>query len=183
MDAFVKLTTPLDPSQAQPLLTALHAAGVEAFMQNEYHAAMAPELRLALGGFPVYVRADQREMAEAVLLARLAHIEDGADQLACPRCGGPTRAQSKAAMRAIAGTLTRIGFPARRPRRVCQACGHGWIPGGRTPFTVDELGYNPNAPLIDWADLREKFAEFLAWGRAIGRQDRKRKSDDREPPQ
>lgn len=181
MTGFVKLTTPLEPSQAQPLLAALRGSGIEAYAQNEHHSSVFPSMRLALGGMPIYVRADQREAAEALLNSAENALPEG-DALACPVCGGPTQLRKNWMMTALTNAMAISGLAVRRPQRVCLSCGHGWRPGGHAPFTVDELGYNPDAPLIDWRSLGRNFRAFLAWARSIGYHDRSGSDDDREPP-
>lgn len=181
MNQFVKLTVALEPSQAQPLLAALRGSGIEAYAQNEHLSSVVPSLHLALGGMPIYVRADQRDAAEA-LLNRPEISPAEAEALACPVCGGPTQPRKNWMASALTNAMTLTGFAVRRPQRVCLSCGHDWRPGGRAPFTRDELGYNPDAPLIDWRALAENFRALLAWARSIGYDDRSGRDDDREPP-
>lgn len=181
MTSFVQLTVALEPSHAQPLVAALRAAGIEAYVQNEHLQSVLPSLRLALGGMPIYVRADQREAAEAFLArSQAAPIHDEA--LACPACGGATQLRRNWLATAATNAVSLTGFAVRRPRRICSSCEHSWRPGGTAPFTVDELGYNPDAPLIDWRALARNFRAFLAWTRSIGYEDRSRHDEDREPP-
>ncbi|WP_270376120.1 hypothetical protein [Marinicauda sp. Alg238-R41] len=178
MAGFVKLTTPLGAGQAQPVLAALQKAGMEAYAHNEQLVGVLSGQMSVSDGFPIYVRADQRAEAEAYL--RRAGLD--ADSLACPRCGGSTRA--------VAGRTARIGtrlrqiagLPPALAARECVECWHGWYPGSRKPFTHQELGYNPDAPLIDWRAMEKNFKAFLAWTRSIGYHDPSRSDDDREPP-
>lgn len=181
MNPFVKLTVALEPSQAQPLVAALRAAGIEAYIQNEHLTSVLPGLRVALGGMPIYVRDDQREAAEA-FLQRADEAPVPVEALACPACGGPTQLRRNRLVTAAANAVSLTGFAVRRPKRVCRSCGHSWRPGGTAPFSVDELGYNPDAPLIDWRRLARNFRAFLAWTRSIGRETRSSHDDDREPP-
>lgn len=185
MTGFVKLTTPLSAGQAQPALAALRGAGIEAFAHNEQLIGVLSGHMSVSDGFPIYVRSDQRADAEACL--HRPHRSGAgpgrdADTLACPRCGGSTRAV--AARNARIGTRVRqlAGLPPQLGARECVECWHAWYPGSRKPFTRQELGYNPDAPLIDWRAMAGKFKAFLAWTRSIGYHDPSRSDDDREPP-
>ncbi|WP_375283422.1 hypothetical protein [Marinicauda pacifica] len=186
MTGFVKLTTPLEASQAQPVLAALRGAGIEAFAHNEQRIGVLSGQMSVSDGFPIYVRSDQRTDAEAFLRrpGRLgASLELDANALACPRCGGSTRGVAGRTMRMKTRLRQLAGLPPALAARECVECWHGWYPGSRKPFTRQELGYNPDAPLIDWRAMAKKFKAFLAWTRSIGYHDRSRSDDDREPPQ
>ena len=123
MTSFVQLTVALEPSQAQPLVAALRAAGIEAYVHNEHLQSVMPNLRLALGGMPIYVRADQREAAEAFLArSQAAPVHDEA--LACPACGGATQLR-RGAFTSISTLPTRCRgwqFLSRSKTIACMTC-------------------------------------------------------------
>jgi hypothetical protein len=166
--SFVRLVSPLDLTSAQTLLSALKGHGIAAFMDNEHLAQTAPYLRLAVGGFPIYVPEDRLKDAEdvmallgsATLLPAAAGEDDGG--LSCPQCGGDGHPRRNWLLTLLTNAgVTLTGFAVTGRRRWCGSCGHRWKPDEVQAFTEDELGYDPSEPVFD-------FRAFLAWTRSIG---------------
>jgi hypothetical protein len=151
--SFVRLATPLSFSAARSIVAALNGQGIHAFMGNEHSGHIYASS--VVGGFPIYVGAADLEQAREYLQTverewAKEHViaDDPNAGPQCPLCGGGTRVRTSEWLAGLANFAVKwLGFPVPSKRRECTDCGHVWRPGGREPFTPEELGYDPDGPV------------------------------------
>ncbi len=74
MTRLVEIATFYDPEEALCAQGAVRAGGCFSFLQNQYHLGTAPSLRVALGGYRLFVLEDDEERA---LLSLGKSLNDG----------------------------------------------------------------------------------------------------------
>lgn len=165
--SFVRLANPLSFNAATAMVAALNGQGIYAFMGNEHVGRMYPAYHFVVGGFPVYVAAAELELAREYLqtiesewAARKAKPPADEDVPDCPVCGGESHPRTNWLLTILTNfAVALVGFPVPSKRRQCVDCGHVWRPGGREPFSPEELGYDPDGPVE---------GDFLSRIRSIG---------------
>ncbi|WP_439634550.1 hypothetical protein [Glycocaulis sp.] len=184
--SFVRLANPLSFNAATAMVAALNGQGIYAFMGNEHLAQMNPAYHFALGGFPIYVaEADlqtareyldliDRGWAERKTFEQRGDDEARDDMPDCPVCGGESHPRTNWLLTILTNfAVTLTGFPVPSKRRQCVDCGQVWRPGGREPFSPEELGYDPDGPVE---------GDFLSRIRSIGYEHMQDKQETRHEP-
>lgn len=178
--SFVRVANPLNFNTATTIVAALNGQGIYAFMGNEHLGQMNPSYRFALGGFPIYVVVHELEAArdylDAIDRGAFSAQKDNVQATGqekqdavpdCPVCGGESHARTSWLLTVLSNfAVTLTGFPVPSKRRQCVDCGHVWRPGGREPFTPEELGYDPDAPVE--GDFVGWFKSTLSKIRSVG---------------
>ncbi len=161
MTELVQIAAPLEPSQALPMLSALRAHGFQASASNLEHARVFPSLRLALGGFPIYVPLPQSVEARRFLNEFDNLPTEEISEYGCPRCGGASHRKPWRIASWILCLACTIGIEMRGRKRECRQCAHSWHADTAMPLTDEEMGYTTYSGL-------EEFQIFLAAIRSLG---------------
>ncbi|MFC4724018.1 hypothetical protein AB6B38_05125 [Glycocaulis abyssi] len=191
--SFVRLANPLSFNAATTMVAALNGQGIYAFMGNEHLAQMNPAYHFALGGFPIYVAEADLQAARAYLevidrraterktIEQTADDEERDAEPDCPVCGGESHPRTNWLLTILTNfAVTLTGFPVPSKRRQCVDCGHVWRPGGREPFTPEELGYDPDGPVE--GDFVDSLKSTLSRIRSIGYEHMQDKQETRHEP-
>ena len=143
------------------MLSVLRAHGFDASAANLEHAQVFPSLRLALGGFPIYVPMSQSEDARDFLNElEMTALEEDLESV-CPKCGGVSKPKPWRIVSWIFCIACTIGIELRGRQRECRQFAHSWYMDPCLPLTDDEIGYKTNSGL-------EEFQLFLKAVRSLG---------------
>lgn len=112
------------PEEAHLFRTRLQAAGISAFVQDEYVVQLNWLLSNAIGGVRVQIAEDDLESAREFLAADSPQLCADADDISCPTCGSHLIAPDEKPRRIAFLTLWLFGFPLLFTRRRwrCSAC-------------------------------------------------------------
>lgn len=131
MGGLVKLSYFADYEEALVAQSFLRAMGVEAFFAHEYHTTVDPNVRLALGGCALWVRADVYGDASDVL----RQVVDGSRESAieverCEICGGADFSRRRNFLWAAVSFFYGAAYAPYAGRKVCAECGARLYSGG-----------------------------------------------------
>lgn len=145
MTGLVAISRYFDPDEAYVARSFLEANGVTVLVQNDQHGRVAPQMRIALGGFalltPQSEASTARELLRAASRGETALTDEGAYLRMCERCG-------HAGIRRTPGLIwkafsilywlwwTAIPFVPGPRRARCPNCGASNAPG-RRPWEPD----------------------------------------------
>ena len=117
------------PEEAHLLRMRLEAAGIEAFIQDEYMIQMDAFYANAIGGVRVQVADEDLADARDYLMAD-AGISPEPEELHCPQCGATGVETERFSKRLAFLSLLLTPFPILffRRRHRCNTCLHTWKP-------------------------------------------------------
>ena len=110
------------PEEAHLFRTRLEAAGISAFVQDEYVVQLNWLLSNAIGGVRVQIADDDLESASEFLAADSPQPTPDAEEVVCPMCGSSLIAPDEKPRRIAYLSLWLLGFPLLFTRWRCSAC-------------------------------------------------------------
>jgi hypothetical protein len=125
MSGLVCIRNYYDPEEAFVVRGAMQAAGVDALLFNEWYLGVDPALRIALGGYRLFVPAGAEEGARTALAgieSRSTDFPIGADD-ACPICGGLSFRRQRSLRWSLIALFVGSPFAAQTSRSRCLSCG------------------------------------------------------------
>ncbi|MEE2691206.1 MAG: hypothetical protein VX640_06680 [Pseudomonadota bacterium] len=120
---WVLLRNFFDPEEAVVVRSLLHSEGFATTLGNENLLNANPALRVAVGGYPLMVRPEQRASAEELLRGAEAAALESADAAACSACGGRFFRAERSFMWAGVGFAFGVPFTHKTGRSICTSCG------------------------------------------------------------
>jgi hypothetical protein len=122
----ITIATFSKPEQAHLFRTRLEAAGIPAFVHDEYMVQMYWLYSNVIGGVRVQIAVDDLEAAQEFLAADSPQSCPDAIDVMCPSCGSPLTAPDEEARRTALFCLLFLHLPLffNRRRWRCSICNH-----------------------------------------------------------